>query len=138
MWYNGELLQDDYLHAALLFVTGAVWPWESFENLGGMINRLEQLEDVEPPTLEEKLVVKANALQVIQFNPNAALQKRIFADGFVPNSGEFEVEHEGIAYVGQRAEHLQTGEVRTYYVPKGQWDQVTYVPHVRVRGLYTG
>jgi hypothetical protein len=138
MWYNGELLQDDYLHAALLFVTGAVWPWESFENLGGIIDRLEQLQDVEPPTLEEKLVVKANALQVIQFNPNAALQKRIFADGFVPNSGEFEVEHDGVAYVGQRAEHLRTGEVRTYYVPKGQWDQVTYVPHVQVRGLYTG
>ena len=25
------------------------------------------------------------------------------------------------------AEHLGTGEVRVYYVPKGHWDQVTYV-----------
>jgi hypothetical protein len=73
------------------------------------------------------LIAKGDLLQVIQFNPDAALQKRIFADNFVPNSSEFEEEDRGVSYVAQRAEHLGTGEVRVYYVPKGQWDQVAYV-----------
>ncbi len=64
---------------------------------------------------------------MIQFNPNAALQKRIFADGFVPNSPEFEVDLSGVRYVAQRAEHLGTGKVRVYYVPKGDWSRVRYV-----------
>lgn len=126
MWYNDELMRDDYVLAALLFVVGAVWPWESFEHLGGIIDRLEALQASEPLTLEEKLLAKAELEQLIQFNPKAALQKRIFADGFVPNSNEFNEEHEGVAYVTQRAEHLGTGEVRVYYVPVGYWDQVVY------------
>jgi hypothetical protein len=41
VWYNGEVMQDDYVMAALLFVVGAISPWESFEHLGGIMNRLE-------------------------------------------------------------------------------------------------
>jgi hypothetical protein len=44
MWYNGELLKDDYVMAACLFVVGAISPWESFEHLGGIIDRLERLQ----------------------------------------------------------------------------------------------
>lgn len=65
--------------------------------------------------------------QVIEFNPQAALQKQILADGFVPNSPEFEIESGGIWYVAQRAEHLGTGEVREYHVPKGDWEQVAHI-----------
>jgi hypothetical protein len=65
--------------------------------------------------------------QVIQFNPDAALQKRIFADGFVPNSGEFDITHQGVVYRGQRAERLDTGEVRVYYAAVGDWENVAYV-----------
>jgi hypothetical protein len=64
---------------------------------------------------------------VIELNPRAALQKRIFADGFVPNSPEFEVESGGVRYVAQRAEHMGTGEVRVYHVPRGDWDKVVYL-----------
>ena len=131
MWYNHELMKDDYVMAALLFVVGAVHPWESFEHLGGIINRLEAFQKSEPeepePSLEEKLLDAAAKAQVIEFNPRAALQKRIFADGFVPNSPEFEVESGGVRYVAQRAEHLGTGEVRVYHVPKGDWDKVVYL-----------
>ena len=136
MWYNDELLKDDYVQAALLFVVGAVWPWESFEHLGGIIDRLEAFQNSEPPTLEEKLLAKAELEQVIEFNPKAALQKRIFADGFVPNSGEFDEEHDGVRYVAQRAEHLGSGEVRVYYVPVGQWDQVAYYRRNGQRDLF--
>lgn len=44
MWYNDELMKDDYVMGACLFVVGAVSPWESFEHLGGIIDRLERLQ----------------------------------------------------------------------------------------------
>lgn len=80
-----------------------------------------------PPTLPALILAAADAAQVIQFNPNASLQRRIFADGFVPNSPEIEVEHGGIRYIVQRAEHLASGEVRAYYVPLGDWANVQHV-----------
>jgi len=133
MWYNDELMKDDYAIGALLFVVGAVHPWESFEHLGGIIDRLEEFQvddgdNTDPDeALAQKLLTAAAKAQVMQFNPSAALQKRIFADGFVPNSPEFEVEFDRTRYVAQRAEHLETGDVRVYYVPKGDWSRVSYV-----------
>jgi len=79
------------------------------------------------PSLAQVLVSRAQEEQVIRFNPNAALQKSIFADGYVPNSPEFEVDHRGQVYVAQRAEHMGTGDVRVYYVPKFEWDKVEYI-----------
>jgi|GEM_PF-1901696 len=81
----------------------------------------------EPETLDEALLAGAASAQVIQFNPSAALQQRIFADGFVPNSGEFDVTWHNRRYVAQRAEHLHSGEVRAYYVLDGDWGNVRYV-----------
>lgn len=78
---------------------------------------------IEIPSFDKRLLSAAERRQVIQFNPTAALQKRIFADGFVPNSAEFEFE----GNMAQRAEHMGNGEVRAYYVPIGQWDKVQYV-----------
>ena len=149
MWYNGEIMKDDYVKAALLFVVGGVVPWHSFEHLGGIIDRLEAFQrlaptpaptpsptpapspsptPIHPPaaTLQATLLAEAARRQVIQFNPNASLQKRIFADGFVPNSPEFEVEHGDARYVAQRAENLASGEVRVYYVRSGDWGNVAY------------
>ena len=148
LWYNEHLMEDDFVDAALLFVVGASggWPkWESFEHLGGIIDRLATLQTQEPvptptpipdpdptpgpepgETLEQALLAEAQRRQVIEFNPNAALQKQIFAAGFVPNSPEFELSHEGIAYVAQRTENLETGEVRVYYVPVGDWGNIAY------------
>jgi hypothetical protein len=62
------------------------------------------------PTPNSTLLNAAEQRQGIQFNPTAALQKAIFAAGFVPNSGEFNVTHDGTAYIGQRAEYLATGD----------------------------
>lgn len=81
-------------------------------------------------TLEEVLLEEAARQQLIEFNPDAALQKAIFAegfDGFVPNSKEFDVTHGGVEYRGQRTEHLGTGEVRVYYCIVGDWQNVQYV-----------
>ncbi len=154
MWYNSELMKDAYVKAGLLFVVGAAggWPkWESFEHLGGIIDRLEAFQNSAPPapvtptpppvtptpqppaaTLQSTLLAEAARRQVIEFNPDAALQKRIFADGFVPNSPEFEIEFGNARYVAQRAENLASGEVRVYYVRSGDWGNVAY--HGRTTG----
>jgi len=63
----------------------------------------------------------------MRFNKDAAIQKRILADGFVPNSQEFSLDVGGLRYVGQQAEQLRTGEVRVYYVQEGLWDDVQFV-----------
>lgn len=76
------------------------------------------------------LLAEGEARQVIQFNPSAALQKRIFSDGFVPNSSEFGVTVNGVAYAGQRAENLGSGQVRVHYVVVGDWGNV----QIAVRG----
>jgi len=77
--------------------------------------------------LQDALLAGAEENQVMQFNPDAALQQAIFADGFVPNSGEFDVTFEGEKYVAQRAEHLESGEVRVYYALEGDWQNVHYI-----------
>jgi hypothetical protein len=81
--------------------------------------------------LQAELLRLADAEQRIQFNPTAALQRHIFADGLSPNSGEFRVPFAGISYSAQRAEHLGSGEVRVYHVPIPLWDQVSFVTRPR-------
>lgn len=65
--------------------------------------------------------------QVIELNPDAALQKHLFADGFVPSSEEFRVTYAGQEYAAQRAEDLDSGEVRVYYAPVTNFNDVQYV-----------
>jgi N-acetyl-anhydromuramyl-L-alanine amidase AmpD len=77
--------------------------------------------------LEDVLLAEAEMHQVIQFNPGAALQKHIFADGFVPNSPEFEIQINNVRYQAQRAEHLGTGRVRVYYAEVEDWSNVRFV-----------
>jgi hypothetical protein len=65
MWYNDELVKDDYVMAACLFVVGAVSPWESFEHLGGIIDRLERLPAAEVRETEaaDELATTATAIE---------------------------------------------------------------------------
>jgi hypothetical protein len=77
--------------------------------------------------LTAALLAEGQQRQVMRFNPGAALQKRIFAEGFVPNSGEFTLTLEATTFVLQRAEHLRTGTVRVYFARSGDWSNVRYV-----------
>ena len=66
--------------------------------------------------------------QLIFFNPEATIQRQIVQDGFVPNSGEFEMPFGPARYVAQQAEHLRTGKVRVYFVKREQWHRVQRLP----------
>jgi hypothetical protein len=79
------------------------------------------------PSLTTALKAKAAECQVLQLNPEAAIQKRLLTDGFVPTSGEFMLAHDGRTYIAQRAERLRDGAVRVYYCLFGSWDRVLYV-----------
>ncbi len=53
LWYNSEIAKDNYALGACLFVVGAIHPWESFEHLGPIMDRLAAFEKsipVEEPT----------------------------------------------------------------------------------------
>jgi soluble lytic murein transglycosylase-like protein len=76
--------------------------------------------------LEALLLHEAEQRVAIQFNPQAA-QRVIFAQGFVPNSPEFEVAEGEATYVAQRAERLSDGVVRVFYVKMGDWGNVRFV-----------
>ena len=79
------------------------------------------------PAFAAWLLAAGEQEQLIQFNPVAALQKRIFADGFVPNSPEFRRDWQTSRLVCQRAERLSDGAVRVYYAREGAWDTVGMV-----------
>ncbi len=80
-----------------------------------------------PDTLRGVLLARGQKLQAIQFNNQAALQKRIFADSFVPNSAEFSIAIAGANYVAQRAENLKSGAVRVYFCPTPSFTPVKFV-----------
>jgi hypothetical protein len=105
--------------------TGAVRAY--FARSGDWGNVVFAQRGVSSDPLGLYMLAEADRHQAIRFNPNAALQKRIFADGFVPNSPEFPWQYAGVNYTAQRAEHLGTGRVRVYYAVNGLWNNVQFV-----------
>jgi hypothetical protein len=69
------------------------------------------------------LLAAAASRQVLPLNRQAALLKRIAADGFMPTSNEFRFE----AFVAQRAERFSDGKVRVYFVSPSNFADVRFV-----------
>lgn len=90
MWYNGELVKDDYVMAACLFVVGAISPWESFEHLGGIVDRLEQLQAVEAAREVMAAVAPTPAPEVGAPLPAAGMVAVPVLTEVVPPPAEFE------------------------------------------------
>lgn len=65
--------------------------------------------------------------RVMALNPMAALQKAIFADGYLPTSREFWTSYEGSSFAGQMAENLTNGERRVYFAEVDDWNNIHYV-----------
>jgi hypothetical protein len=43
-WYSDELMNDDYVAGACMFVTGALSPWETFEHIGTITPKIEAFQ----------------------------------------------------------------------------------------------
>lgn len=91
-----------------------------------LVNTLNAAPAASAP-LREALLKQANASQSIAFNTKAALQKQMFADGFLPNSQEFNLSQDGVPYVAQRGEDIKTGAVRVYYAPTTNFAAIKFV-----------
>jgi hypothetical protein len=61
LWYNSELMQDDYVMGACLFVTGAAGKpeWETFEHLGPIMDRLAAFQQVITPDFQTATPIPA-------------------------------------------------------------------------------
>ncbi len=108
------------------YFIGAGLPWKKHVCYAVVFQRTVYHAVVQG-TFEEELRAKGEESLLIRFNKDAALQKKLFADGFVPNGNEFPSERSGIVYSAQRAQHLVTGEVRVYYCPISDYNNVKWV-----------
>jgi hypothetical protein len=45
-WYSDELMKDDYVAGACMFVTGGLSPWESFETIGTITPKIAEFQQV--------------------------------------------------------------------------------------------
>jgi hypothetical protein len=82
-----------------------------------------------PP--RDVLLAEAEKRIALAFNPEAALQKAAFKDGFVPNGEEFALDFAGSTFIAQRAERLSDGAVRVYHCRSGEWGTVWHVERLR-------
>ncbi|MDM8528050.1 hypothetical protein QUF58_07520 [Anaerolineales bacterium HSG24] len=81
-WYNNELMKDDYVLGACLFVTGATGKpeWDTFEHLGPIMDRIEAFQQIIPidpnqktpiPLMDSAAVKPTTPATVIETTPKA-------------------------------------------------------------------
>ncbi len=124
-------VQGDHLHLNMRTVDALGLPKNPNNGFKGLEDPLPVMDALNAAdtgsALRDALLQKGEASQVIAFNTQAALQKQIFADAFCPNSIEFTIEADGVAYVAQRAENLVSGKVRVYYAPTTDFNDIKFV-----------
>ncbi len=72
LWYNSEIMKDDYVLGACLFVVGAAYPWESFEQLGPIMERLATFQ--EQTAIAEAEPVPTTPVETDRATPSAATE----------------------------------------------------------------
>ena len=82
-------------------------------------------------TFEQQVWQAAEQNRILEFMPEAALQKVIYADGFVPFTNEYRQEIDGVIYAGQGGERLDYNEKRVYMAIEFDWNNVFYVPELQ-------
>ena len=92
-----------------------------------------EIEGTPPPTnsdmtFEEQVWAVAENERILEFMPEAALQKVIYADGFVPFTNEYRHVIDGTVYAAQGGERLEFNEKRVYMAIEFDWGNVFYVP----------
>ncbi len=127
--YDAQTLKDPRVVGWTPFTYDFSAPWGSFDLRplrAAIIAYADSLRQENPMSLHDTLIQAAEASQQVRFNPGAALQRAIFSHNFVPNGPEGRLDYNGTRYAFQRAEHLGTGEVRSYYTEEGNWDNVRF------------
>ncbi len=109
------------------FVIWVELPIDEFNNVAPLRQTAPLRSSQVSGEFQNRLTDLARINQLIYFNPDATIQRKIIEDGFVPNSGEFEMEFNQARFVGQQAQNLHTGEMRVYFVKRNQWHQVQWV-----------
>ena len=127
-WYHGVCATSKYAVGPIFYyIAEPNGDWQDFEinetNARQLVSINDEFHKVDIPA---EMLREAELRQLIHLNPNAAIQKRIFYDGYVPTSEEFSMELAGDTYVGQRAERLSDGKVRVYYCKAPDWGIVYY------------
>ncbi len=109
------------------FIVWVELPIAEFNNLAPVLPSTLRPSSGMNREFQNRLTDLARINQLIYFNPDATIQHRIIEDGFVPNSGEFEMEFNQARFVGQQAQNLHTGETRVYFVKRNQWHHVQWI-----------
>lgn len=76
-------------------------------------------------TLEELIVKQCDMKQTVLLNPDAALQKVIYAEGGVPVENEFNILKDGVTYIVQKSEFTGHQEERYHYADVRDYGNVT-------------
>ena len=118
VWFYGIGWQQIQFKAARLlepmFSTAMTWEMEIDDEENDM-------------SFEEELWERSIEEQIMRFNPEAAFQRKIFNDGFVPVSNEYRQEIEGQLYAAQVGEQLSSGERRVYFTEDGNWGNIRWI-----------
>lgn len=125
-------VQGDHLHLNIKLLDSHGLPLTPNNGYHGwsdplpLVTALNAADTTSTP-LRDALLRQADAGQTISFNTQAALQKQMFSDGFLPNSAEFNLTVDAMSYVAQRGENINTGAVRVYYAPTTNFADIQFV-----------
>lgn len=81
----------------------------------------------QPPAFDEHLRAVVEANVAIPLNKDAALQRAIYATGWVPNTAEIRTTYGGQNYAVQGARQLTSDTWRAYFARVGDWGNVAWV-----------
>lgn len=110
------------------FIVWMELPIEAFDNVAAAPMPQADAQPDLTSEFQRRLSEMARINQLIYFNPDATIQRKIIEDGFVPNSGEFEMEFNQSRFVAQLAQNLKNGALRVYFVKRNFWHQVQWIP----------
>ncbi len=88
LWYNRELIQDDYVMGACLFVTGASGrpEWDTFEHLGPILDRLSAFQRELPADAPDTALTQNDFRPATQPAPPPGILPPSFFPPFIEES----------------------------------------------------
>jgi hypothetical protein len=81
-WYSSELMKDDYVAGACMFVTGALSPWESFETIGTITPKIKDYQQIIGDDMALRILTPEELAEIESYQPpfRAQVATDIFVD----------------------------------------------------------